>query len=62
MTSLVNLYLSDTGVTDAGLVHLAKLGKLRNLHLNRTKVTLAGVETLVQALPNCKFEFETPDP
>jgi hypothetical protein len=42
-------------VTDAGLVHLKGLTKLRALKLNGTNVTAGGVKQLQQALPNCKI-------
>ena len=47
--------LSATKVTDAGLVHLKRLTKLKYLNLRDTKVTDASVKKLQQALPNCKI-------
>ena len=41
------------GVTDAELVHLKDLTKLRILYLSETKVTDDGVKEPQQALPNC---------
>ena len=43
LTKLERLYLSDTEVTDAGLVHLKGLTKLEVLWLTSTKVTDAGL-------------------
>ena len=45
------LDLSDTPVTDAGLVHLIRLGGLTDLRLVRTNVTAKGVARLAKALP-----------
>jgi len=46
LTNLETLYLQNTGITDAGLVHLKGLTRLRQLYLYDDKVTDAGVETL----------------
>ncbi len=43
---LVRLNLAKTKVTDAGLVHLAKLTSLTVLDLNGTEITDAGLEHL----------------
>lgn len=43
---LQNLWLSNTGVTDAGLIHLKNLKQLRVLGLARTGVTDVGVKHL----------------
>ena len=40
-------------MTDAGLKHLAQLGKLEHLYLLGTKVTSEGAERLQKSLPNC---------
>ena len=40
------LFLSNTAVTDAGLVHLEKLTSLRSVLLYNTRVTNAGVARL----------------
>ena len=37
------VYLNDTQVTDAGVVHLGGLTSLRFLHLNNTQITDAGL-------------------
>ena len=55
LTSLQNLNLGGTNVTDAGLAHLKGLTDLQNLHLGNTKVTDAGVKELQQALPKAKI-------
>ena len=46
------------GVTDAGLEHLAVCPKLTILHVQRTKVTKAGVDKLAAALPQCKIKWD----
>jgi len=53
LTKLQHLNLTDTKITDTGLVHLKGLTNLEVLLLRRTKVTPAGVKKLQQALPNC---------
>ena len=55
MTNLQFLLLSNTNVTDAGLVHMKALTGLRYLNLHSTKVTDAGVKKLEAALPKCKI-------
>jgi internalin A len=52
------LTVSDTKVTDSGLVHLKGLTKLLELDLRKTKVTTAGVADLQKAIPNCKIEWD----
>ena len=42
-------------ITDAGLVHIKELTKLRELDLRFTKVTDAGIAELQEALPNCEI-------
>jgi len=39
-----------------GLVHLKGLTKLRELDLNVTQITDAGVGELKKALPNCQID------
>ena len=48
------LYITNTDITDAGLVNLKELHALRTLNLGGTKVTDAGVASLRAALPNCR--------
>ena len=43
LTNLERLYLDDTQITDAGLVHLAGLSNLKDLNLDSTQVTDAGL-------------------
>ena len=54
--AVVSVFLNDTKVTDAGLVHLKGLTKLEQLYLRGTKVTPAGVKKLQQALANCRID------
>ena len=51
--------LSNTQVSDAGLVHLKGLSGLGFLDLDQTQVTVGGVQELGQALPNCNIELRT---
>ena len=43
LTSLRELRLQNTNITDAGLAHLKGLIKLKDLRLSRTKITDAGL-------------------
>jgi hypothetical protein len=43
-------------VTDAGLLHVAKLPKLEVIQLADTKVTDAGVAALKSELPNLRVD------
>ena len=43
LTKLKELYLNNTKITDAGLVHLKGLTKLERLWLSNTQVTDAGL-------------------
>jgi uncharacterized protein YjbI with pentapeptide repeats len=45
-TQLLGLILTDTGVSDDGLRHVAKLGTLTTLELYRTSISDAGLEHL----------------
>ena len=56
LTQLERLDLSDTQLTDAGLVHLQGMGQLQTLQLGGTSVTNQGVKKLQQALPKCAIE------
>ena len=40
-------------VTDEGLTHLSGLSRLRELRLENTQVTIAGIEELRSHLPHC---------
>jgi hypothetical protein len=42
-------------VTDAGLMHLRALAGLRELELEETQVSVAGVEDLRRALPDVEI-------
>jgi hypothetical protein len=44
-------------ITDAGLAHLKKLPRLRELDLRWTKVTAGGVNQLKKVLPNCQIAY-----
>jgi len=60
METRTNLLLQarDSAVTDAGLLHLAKLTKLHELNLRGTGVTERGVKQIQQALPDCKIDYQ----
>ena len=45
------VFLSDTQITDAGLVHLEGLTSLTWLFLSRTQITDAGLAKLKETLP-----------
>lgn len=47
LSNLAELYLSDTNLTDAGLVHLSGLARLEVLDLSYTDVTDKGITALV---------------
>ena len=55
LTSLQELYVHHTQVTDAGLVHLRGLTSLQELYVYHTQVSDEGVTELKEALPNCKI-------
>jgi len=57
MKNLQFLNLSETQVTDAGLVHLKSLKGLTYLGLLRTGVTAEGVADLQSAIPDVKVDF-----
>ena len=58
LTRLEVLDLSRTSITDTGLVFLQSIRSLKELNLNVTQVTLDGLESLRQALPNCQIRFD----
>jgi hypothetical protein len=49
------LLLIITKITDAGLEPLRRFVGLRELHVEKTKVTHQGLARLKDALPRCKF-------
>ena len=55
LQKLTRLRLMSIQLSDAGMEQLAALTNLKDLHLNYTKVTPAGVAKLQQALPKCKI-------
>ena len=56
LTSLEELDLSDTQITDAGLEDLKGLTRLEELYLHGTQVTDAGIKELRKALPKCLIQ------
>ena len=54
---VVEVFLSNTKVTDAGLKELAALKSLTQLDLGNTPVTDAGIKELQQALPKCETRW-----
>jgi hypothetical protein len=53
LRQLEQLDITSKNITDAGLRHLKRLTNLKSLVLGDTRITLAGVEDLQQALPDC---------
>ena len=53
---VVEVFLRNTRITDAGLPHLAGLTALERLDLYDTEVTDVGVAKLQKALPNCRID------
>jgi hypothetical protein len=54
LVNLENLYLKGSRITDAGLLQLAELPKLKSLSLDDTEVTSEGVAEFKKIRPNCK--------
>ena len=52
LTKLKVLWVENTAVTDAGLIHLTRLKRLEIVNLQRTKVTMSGIAELQRSLPN----------
>ena len=50
--------LNSADITDAGIVHLKKLSKLKLLDLYHTLITPKGLEELKTGLPGCKMVWE----
>lgn len=59
---LSGIDFGGSDLTDAGLEHLKQLPSLRELGIKDTRVTAAGVEGLLKALPNCKIYANPPTP
>jgi hypothetical protein len=51
LKNLQILYLNDTDVTNAGLMHLRELTNLDVLQIDGTKVTQRGIAQLRKSLP-----------
>ena len=51
------LILDNTDVSDAGLVFLYRLRKLRRLYVRGSRVTSAGIEKLKRALPDVEVLY-----
>ena len=54
---VVGLNLDGSKITDAGLIKLASLEKMRWVGLARSEVTDAGVKKLSKSLPDCKVLY-----
>jgi hypothetical protein len=59
-TELIYLWLDDTQISDAGLVHLRKLKQLKFLYMRNTNVTERGVDALKHELPDSRICFALP--
>ena len=55
---LKRLSLAGSGLTNAGIKHLANLTNLESLDLRRTKVTAPGIDELKAALPKCQIQWD----
>ena len=55
LTQLQYLNLYGTGIGDEGLIHLEALKNLKQIYLWQTKVTAAGAESLLKALPDLRL-------
>ena len=55
MPRIEEVDLSGIEVSDAGLVHLARLKSLNTVLLKNTKVTDEGIARLQQELPDCRI-------
>ena len=53
LANLTRVSLSETQISDAGLMYLNRLTNLESLDLRSTRVTDSGVAKLKQTLPNC---------
>jgi formylglycine-generating enzyme required for sulfatase activity/serine/threonine protein kinase len=61
LTELKEIYalmLPDSQITDAGLVQLAKLTKLKGVNVLGTRVTAEGVKRFNELLPTCKVTWD----
>ncbi|MBI3465845.1 MAG: hypothetical protein HY000_22740 [Planctomycetes bacterium] len=56
------LSLAGSGLSDAGIKHLAGLTNLESLDLRRTKASAAGIAELQHALPNCQIVWDGAEP
>ncbi|MFO1041724.1 MAG: SUMF1/EgtB/PvdO family nonheme iron enzyme [Planctomycetaceae bacterium] len=62
LTELGSLNLQgNVAIDDTAVIPLGKLSRLRNLQLQRTKVTGSGIEALKKVLPDCMIEWDQPD-
>lgn len=58
LTQLRQLYLSDNEITDEQFMKLAKLHELEKLLLHTPNITLAGIQQLRAAMPQCEIYWE----
>jgi len=58
LKQLKRLSLVGSGLSDAGIKHLAGLTNLEALDLRRTKATAAAIAELQKALPNCQIVWD----
>ena len=60
LPKLTSLTLFGTGASDTGLAHLKKLSRLRRLVVHQAPlISLAAVEDLQKALPQCRIWYES---
>lgn len=60
MTSLNKILLRATSISDVGLLKLAKLPKLEEVHASAPTISKQGIELLQRAAPKLKIEYYTP--
>jgi Leucine-rich repeat (LRR) protein len=60
LVNLERLWLHDTAVTNDGVQQLlANLSSLRELHLQRTRLTIDAIRELREAHPDCRIFYES---
>ena len=56
---LTYLWLDETPISDAGLVHLRRMRKLKYLYLRQSNVTDAGIDALKRDLPHTRICYSS---
>ncbi|HEX7377402.1 MAG TPA: LamG-like jellyroll fold domain-containing protein, partial [Pirellulales bacterium] len=58
LPAITELLLSNNPISDRGLKHLSRLGTLKHIGLNQTRITAAGIADFKRSLPSCRLVFE----